>query len=159
MTSEHKEIAFEKAIEESLITTGGYLSVDRSKYDPVRGLFPEEVISFIQETQPKEWQYLESIQKSSARETLLDDLCRALDSQHEGSLSVLRRGFKCFGKLFRVACFAPASGLNPEILRLYNANRLAITRQLKYSPHHNNTLDVTLALNGIPIATLELKTR
>ena len=157
MTSEHKEIAFEKAIEESLITTGGYLSVDRSKYDPVRGLFPEEVISFIQETQPKEWQYLESIQKSSARETLLDDLCRALDSQHEGSLSVLRRGFKCFGKLFRVACFAPASGLNPEILRLYNANRLAITRQLKYSPHHNNTLDVTLALNGIPIATLELK--
>jgi type I restriction enzyme R subunit len=157
MTSEHKEIAFEKAIEESLVTTGGYLSVDRSKYDPVRGLFPEEVIAFIRETQPKEWQYLESIQKRSARETLLDDLCRALDSQHEGSLSVLRRGFKCFGKLFRVACFAPASGLNPEILRLYNANRLAITRQLKYSPHHNNTLDVTLSLNGIPIATLELK--
>ena len=157
MTSEHKELAFEKAIEESLVTTGGYLSVDRSQYDPVRSLFPEEVIAFIRETQPKEWQYLESIQKNRARETLLDDLCRALNSQHEGSLSVLRRGFKCFGKLFRVACFAPASGLNPEILRLYNANRLAITRQLKYSPHHNNTLDVTLALNGIPIATLELK--
>lgn len=157
MTSEHKELAFEKAIEESLVTTGGYLSVDRSQYDPVRGLFPEEVIAFIQETQPREWQYLESIQKSRARETLLEDLCRALNSQHEGSLSVLRRGFKCFGKLFRVACFAPASGLNPEILRLYNTNRLAITRQLKYSPHHNNTLDVTLALNGIPIATLELK--
>jgi type I restriction enzyme R subunit len=56
-----------------------------------------------------------------------------------------------------VAYFAPASGLNPDTRKLYEANRLTITRQLRYSVKHGNTLDVTLALNGIPVATLELK--
>ena len=70
---------------------------------------------------------------------------------------MLRHGFKCFGKLFRVAYFAPASGMNPDTQALYQANDLAVTRQLRYSPKHSNTLDVTLALNGIPVATLELK--
>jgi len=97
------------------------------------------------------------LQKDKAEETLLDDLCRALDSPYEGCLSVLRHGFKCFGKLFRVAYFAPASGLNPDTQKLYDANRLTITRQLRYSNQHGNTLDVVLSLNGIPIATVELK--
>ena len=70
---------------------------------------------------------------------------------------VLRHGFKCFGKLFRVAYFAPASGLNPETQRLYAANRLTVTRQLQYSTKHDNTLDLVLSLNGIPVATAELK--
>jgi len=70
---------------------------------------------------------------------------------------VLRHGFKCFGKLFRVAYFAPASGMNPDTQKLYAANRLTVTRQLRYSARHGNTLDVTLALNGIPVSTLELK--
>ncbi len=56
-----------------------------------------------------------------------------------------------------MAYFAPASGLNPDTRKLYEANRLTITRQLRYSVKHGNTLDVTLALNGIPVATLELK--
>jgi type I restriction enzyme R subunit len=56
-----------------------------------------------------------------------------------------------------VAYFAPASGMNPDTQALYAANRLTITRQLRYSAKHGNTLDVTLALNGIPVATLELK--
>ena len=88
---------------------------------------------------------------------MLDDLCRALDSEHEGCLSVLRHGFKCFGKLFRVAYFAPASGLNPETQKLYEANKLTVTRQLKYSSKHDNTIDLVLSLNGLPIATAELK--
>jgi len=80
-----------------------------------------------------------------------------LDSKSEGCLSVLRHGFKCFGKCFRVAYFAPASGMNPNTQRLYQANDLAVYRQLRYSPKHKNTLDITLALGGIPIATIELK--
>jgi type I restriction enzyme R subunit len=70
---------------------------------------------------------------------------------------VLRHGFKCFGKLFRAAYFAPASRLNPETQRLFAANRPTITRQLRYSNRHGNTLDVVLSLNGIPLATAELK--
>ena len=157
MPVDHKEIAFETAIEHHLTTVGGYVKGDRDGFDPHRAIFPADVLEFVKATQPDEWAYLEGIQKAKAEETLLDDLCRALDSEHEGCLSVLRHGFKCFGKLFHVAYFAPASGMNPETKKRYEANRLTITRQLKYSPKHNNTLDVTLAINGIPVATAELK--
>ncbi len=153
----HSEYAFETAIEHHLTTVGGYEKGDREAFDLERGLFPAGVLAFIQKTQPNEWEYLANIQKNKTEETLLDDLCRALNSEHEGCLSVLRHGFKCFGKLFRVAYFAPASGMNPETNMRYESNRLTITRQLRYSAKNGNTLDVTLALNGIPVATAELK--
>jgi len=157
MPGQHTEYAFETAIEHYLTTAGGYEKGDRDSFDTERDLFIGDVIAFIRKTQPKEWEYLASLQKEKAEETLIDDLCRALNSSHEGCLSVLRHGFKCFGKLFRVAYLAPASGMNPDTQALYAANRLTITRQLHYSAKHGNTLDVTLALNGIPVATLELK--
>jgi len=157
MPGQHTEHAFETAIEHHLTTAGGYVKGDRNTFDPHRAIFPSDVLAFVQATQPTEWAYLEGIQKDRTAETLLDDLCRALDSEHEGCLSVLRHGFKCFGKRLHVAYFAPASGMNPETQKHYEANRLTITRQLRYSPKHANTLDVTLALNGIPVATVELK--
>jgi type I restriction enzyme R subunit len=157
MPGQHTEHAFETAIEHHLTTVGGYTHGNRNGFDLDRAIFPTEVLAFIKATQPDEWAYLAGLQKDKAEETLLDALCRALDSDHEGCLSVLRHGFKCFGKLFHVAYFAPASGMNPETEKRYEANRLTITRQLRYSSKHGNTLDVTLALNGIPVATVELK--
>jgi len=103
MPGRHTEQAFETAIEEHLTTVGGYVKGDAQGFDPHRAIFPPEALAFIKATQPDEWAYLEGIQKDKAEETLLDDLCRALDSDHEGCLSVLRHGFKCFGKLFRAA--------------------------------------------------------
>ncbi len=157
MPGQHTEFAFESTIEEFLIEKGGYLKSAPEGFNATRGLDPKIFLDFVRETQPKEWEYLKNLQKDKAEETLLDDLCRALDSEHEGCLKVLRHGFKCFGKFFHAAYFAPASGLNPETQKLYAANRLTITRQLRYSSRHGNTLDVVLSLNGIPVATLELK--
>jgi len=157
MVTQHTEKAFEEAIEEHLIEKAGYKKGDPTTFDAERGLDPSVLLSFIQETQPEEWAYLKKLQGDQAETVLLDDLCRALNSDHEGCLQVLRHGFKCFGKGFRVAYFAPASGMNPDTQRLYALNRLTITRQLKYSNAHNNTLDVVLSLNGIPVATAELK--
>jgi type I restriction enzyme R subunit len=157
MPGQHTETAFESAIEDHLLTKAGYTKGDKDAFDPERGVDPTVLLSFVQETQPKEWAYLKNLQKDKAEKILLDDLCRALDSEHEGCIMVLRHGFKCFGKLFRVAYFAPASGLNPETKKLYAANRLTVTRQLKYSNKHSNTLDLVLSLNGIPITTAELK--
>jgi len=157
MPGQHTEKAFETAIEAHLVSAGGYEPGDRDTFDPVRGFFSLDILTFIKETQPQEWEYLARLQKGKAEETLLDDLCRALDSSQEGCLSVLRHGFKCFGRLFRAAYFAPASHLNPDTQKLYAANRLTVTRQLRYSAKHGNTLDATLALNGIPVATVELK--
>ncbi|MFC1541584.1 type I restriction endonuclease subunit R [Candidatus Latescibacterota bacterium] len=157
MLGQHTEHAFETTIEYHLVNKDGYIKGNPDTFDKSRCIDPTVLIPFIQETQPKEWQYLENIQKDKAEETLINDLCRALDSEHEGCLHVLRHGFKCFGKLFSVAYFSPASGLNPDTQKLYDANQLIVTRQLRYSSKHGNTLDVVLSLNGIPVATLELK--
>lgn len=157
MPKQHTEQAFETAIEQHLASAGGYQKCDKDAFDLDRGLFAHDVLAFIKKSQSKEWKYLEGIQKNKAEATLLDDLCRALNSEHEGCLAVLRHGFKCFGKLFRVAYFAPASGMNPDTQTLYEANQLNVVRQLRYSSKHKNTLDVTLVLNGLPVATVELK--
>lgn len=157
MRKRHSEAAFEAAIEAYLTTSGGYVAGDRQAFDAERCLDRGAFLAFVEETQPDEWTYLQDLQKDKAAQTLIDDLCRALDSEHQGCLSVLRHGFKCFGKLFRAAYFAPASGMNPETTRRHAANRLAITRQVRYSTRHANTLDVVLSLNGIPVITVELK--
>ena len=100
MPGQHMEYAFETAIEHHLTTAGGFERGDRNGLDIERGLFIGDVIAFIRKTQPKEWDYLANLQKEKAEETLIDGLCRALKSGHEGCLSVLRHGFKCFCKVF-----------------------------------------------------------
>jgi len=157
MPGQYDETAFESSIEYHLLTQGGYTKADPQNFDKEHALDPTILESFIKETQPEEWEYLENLQMEKAEETLLDDLYRALNSQHEGCLQVLRHGFKCFGRTFRVAYFQPASGMNPETERLYSLNRLTITRQLHYSNKHTKSIDVVLSLNGIPVATAELK--
>ena len=155
MPVDHREIAFEEAIEQSLVADGAYSKADASDFDRERAVDPTVLIPFLKDTQPKEWVVLEKLHGDRTERIVLDDLSKALDSQ--GSLPVLRHGFKCFGKKLRVAFFAPASGMNPETERRYKANRLTVTRQLQYSPNHTNSLDLTLSLNGLPVATAELK--
>lgn len=157
MPGPHTEFAFEAAIEHHLLTQAGYTLGDREAFSRERGLDSTIFIAFVQETQPDEWAYLTSFLGANTEKVLLDDLCAALDSEHQGCLNVLRHGFKCQGKLIRAAYFAPASGMNPETVRKYAANRLTVTRQLVYSTRHNNVLDLVLSLNGIPIVTAELK--
>lgn len=155
MPVDHKEIAFESAIESSLLNEGGYIKADRDNFDRERALDPSILIPFIKETQSKQWQYLETTVKENTETVFLDSLCKAMDSQ--GSLDILRHGFKCYGKNFRIAYFAPASGMNPELKKNYEANRLSLTRQLHYSLNSEQSIDLLISLNGIPVATAELK--
>lgn len=114
MPGQHTGAAFETAIEHYLLTSGGYAKADRDAFDGERCIDPTVFLAFVQETKPKEWEYLKNPQKGKAEETLLEDLCRALDLEHKGCLKVLRHGFKCFGRLFRAACFAHRSSLARE---------------------------------------------
>jgi type I restriction enzyme R subunit len=156
MPVDHRERAFEAAIEHHLLSASGYAKGDPAGFDRERAIFPEEFIDFVKATQPEVWQALEKLHGAETGAVVLGDLTKALDG-HAGALAVLRRGFKCFGKLIRVAYFAPAHGMNPESRRLYEANRLTVTRQVHYSTQHENSIDLLLSLNGIPVATAELK--
>lgn len=75
-----------------------------------------------------------------------------------GTLQILRHGFKFYGKKIVLAAFRPAHGLNPKIQERYEKNRLVVTRQVHFDPNGSDTLDLVLSLNGIPVATAELKT-
>ena len=149
------EAAFETVIETHLLAHG-YTSVPAAGFDRERALFPAAVLDFIRSTQPKEWSKLEGLLGARVEDQILSDLVTWL-SLH-GALSTLRHGFKCYGRTLRVAFFRAAHELTPELVERYSANRLGITRQLHFSPRAPHlSLDVTLSLNGLPVATLELK--
>lgn len=155
-SGKHTEIRFEEAIEQELITSGGFAKGDAKAYDLELALFPKDVVSFLKQSQTKKWEGLQTILTDKTDETILQDLTKELAAK--GSLHVLRHGFKCFGKSFRLAFFTPNSGMNEEAWRDYKSNVLTITRQVHFSPRNPNlSLDVVLSLNGLPIVTLELK--
>jgi type I restriction enzyme R subunit len=70
---------------------------------------------------------------------------------------VIRHGFKFYGKKIRCAYFQPAHALNDETLAQYRRNRLVVTRQVNFSPDTQQSIDMLLSFNGIPVATVELK--
>lgn len=148
------EAAFETAIE-AVLLHDGYSKLSSGSFDTERAIFPDEVITFIRETQAKTWEKLEALHGAETGERVLQSLTKWLDTH--GALTTLRHGFKCFGKILRIAFFRPAHGLNPDLEVRYQANRLGITRQLYYSSKNKKSLDVTLSVNGIPVVTLELK--
>jgi len=148
------ETAFETVIEAQLLAAG-YTVVDGQAFDRERAIFPEEALAFIRSTQPQIWSKLEASHGEQTGPRVLEALCKWLDSH--GALATLRHGFKCFGKTLRIAFFRPAHGLNPELEARYQANRVGLTRQLHFSPGSEQSLDVVLSVNGIPVVTLELK--
>ncbi|HEY1405392.1 MAG TPA: type I restriction endonuclease, partial [Spirochaetota bacterium] len=151
------EKAFESAIEYHLTEKGGYRTREHADFNRALCLDTEVFLEFVQSTQAREWEYLANIHKGDVSKVIIDDLVRALGSEHEGTLSVLRHGFKCYGRTIQSAFFAPASGMNPETLRLYNENILTITRQARFSTAHEQSIDTVLTINGIPVVTIELK--
>lgn len=155
MSGQTNERAFETYVEEILLTRGCWQSGSNAEWDKERALFPAQVFAFIQDTQSKLWAEMANLHKEGFEALLLTTLVKELDSK--GSLHVLRHGFKFYGKTFRLAYFKPAHGANYEILEQFNRNRLTVTRQVPCHPGDNRTLDMVLAVNGLPVATIELK--
>ena len=153
--SQTTERAFETYVEEMLLTRSGWKSGSNAEWDKERALFPAQVFAFIQDTQPKLWGEMRTLHAAGLEALLLTTLVKELDAK--GSLHVLRHGFKFYGKTFRLACFKPAHGANFEVLEQFGKNRLTVTRQVPCHPGDNRTLDMLLAVNGLPVATVELK--
>ena len=154
--SGHTERAFEKAIEAGLTSAGGYEMRNPSAYDEALALLPADVTGFLKESQPARWQALEALLGLKTAATVLDSLSKELELK--GTLHVLRHGFKCYGKTFRMAWFRPNTRMNPEAAENYAKNRLTITRQVAFTSvkkradgkNRRCVIDVTLAVNGIP---------
>lgn len=154
----HTEATFETAIEDSLLTEGGYTKGDPMGFDPQRAFWPATLVSFLKDSQPDSWGRLAKLHGAAIDSKVVALLAKELDRR--GTLDVLRHGITDSGVKLHLAFFRPASGLNPEALALYGKNILTIIRQVHYSTKNPDlSLDLVLALNGIPVATAELKNK
>jgi type I restriction enzyme R subunit len=139
--------------------SGGYRKRTSADYDKKLCLIPGDVLDFVYATQPKEWKMFRNQfgSEDEAKEKFFQRLSQELRNANRGTLDVLRNGIKANGAHFRLAYFRPSSGLNPDIQRLYEANLFSVVRQLHYSEKNQNSLDIAIFLNGLPIFTAELK--
>lgn len=155
MSDIRTEKTFETAIVENLVAQGGYAQGSAGDYSVELGMFKADVIDFIQATQAEKWTKLEAVHGADCPHRIIQRLYKELDLR--GALDVLRNGFVDYGIRFQMAFFKPESGLNPDTLALHSQNCLKVTRQLYYSNKSRNSVDLVLSLNGLPVATLELK--
>jgi type I restriction enzyme, R subunit len=152
----HREIVLEDHLVEQLITCQGYRQREPDHYDRTSALDKTLVLEFVQGTQADEWAKLVTHYAGSAEDEFFKQLDRAL--KQRGTLDVLRNGLKLIpGLKFALCVFKPASGLNAELTRLFAANVLSVIRQVRYSLKNENAIDIVLFVNGLPVATLELK--
>jgi len=160
------ERLFEDAITERLVDHGGYRVCKwgtkapqwSGDFDAGRGIDTAELFAFIEATQVEPWAQLVKLHggnAESARRRFLDRLASELDDR--GTVDVLRHGVMDQNVEIRPAFFKPAHGLTPELEERYQNNRLTVTRQLPYEPNATKTLDLCLFVNGLPVATAELK--
>ncbi|WP_326642481.1 type I restriction endonuclease [Streptosporangium sp. NBC_01755] len=157
MSPVHHEKVFEDAIE-SALRGAGWLKGVRGAYDRTLGLNTTELLDFVRASQRKEWERLVTMQAgddAGAAQRLADTVAKAIDN--EGALEVLRHGVKDRGITFKLAYFRPAHTIAADALEPYSKNILSVVRQLRYSETTQDELDLVLFVNGIPVATAELK--
>ncbi len=160
MSPVHHESVFGDAIVASMLESG-WRQGNPHEYRPDLGLDPGELFTFIGATQQQEWDELLSFYGDDA-DAAQHGFLKVLDQQlqRKGLIEVLRSGVKDHGVKIRLVYFRPNLVLSDAVLDDYRANRLTVVRELNYSTtsdDERHRLDLALLLNGIPVATAELK--
>ncbi|PKO27595.1 MAG: type I restriction endonuclease subunit R [Betaproteobacteria bacterium HGW-Betaproteobacteria-5] len=159
MSNLHQEHHFEAAICNHLGQHGWlYAEGDAAHYDKQNALFLPDLLAWVETTQPESWQALNKTHGASLLKVLAERVRKCLNEQ--GTLEVLRRGVEMVGlkKPLSLVQFKPALGINPAIQQDYAANRLRVVRQVHHSLNNaKDALDLVLFVNGIAVATSELK--
>ena len=155
----HQEKVFEAHIVSCLTKGLGYIERNcASHYSVAYALDTELLLRFLKTTQPEAWQTLEDHYSVQADAEVLKRLNKAL--KDNPTHVVLRDGIKLVPNIHFTLCFfKPASNLNPDLTRLYEANILSVIRQVIYSTKNKNAIDIATFVNGIPVATLEVELR
>lgn len=152
----HKEIALQQHLVSQLVSGQGYEERTPKNYDRALAMDRELVLRFVKTTQPDEWAKLEAHYTTSAEDEFFKNLEKALKTR--GALDVFRGGIKLIpGIKFSLCHFKPASALEPKRVEEYEANILSVIQEVEYSQRHGGRIDVVLFVNGIPVATMELK--
>jgi type I restriction enzyme R subunit len=150
------EKALEEVVTESLSTSPLFRPRTPQAFDPITLLDTDELAAFVEATQPKEWAKLSRQFPSAERGTLAAQVTAL--AQKRGTLDVLRNGVSFSGINLQLAWFRPSAPGNPEHQTNYERNRFAVMRQVRFSTRTpDQSIDVLILLNGLPIVSLELK--
>lgn len=174
MPAQTKEKNLEEDIEAFLCSpAGGFLKcadkhsllyVEDGTYQMVGGGYMEHrdraldaatLVNFIQTTQPKAWERFERMCNSDSTAKFAKVFNDAVDRL--GMVAVLKHGFKHRGIPFKVVFFKPESGLNESAADRYSKNVCRCIRQFHFAETGNQTIDMVLDVNGIPLVGIELK--
>ena len=150
-----KEKRFEQDIEDYLITEGGYTKGDPTKFNRQSGLDEGTFVEFIKTSQPKLWERYVGIYGDASEKQVVERFCREV--RQTSLLNVMRHGFTDRGIKFRAVFWKPETSLNETSRIQYESNILHCTRQLHYSLKNENSIDIVLFVNGIPVVSMELK--
>lgn len=160
------------------MSVNGWVVGKSDGYDRERALYVQDMLQFVQTTQPQEWEKFAKVYPNDTERHFLDNLVIQLQkadinatdmlSRSWGTLGVLRHGLKIRNARFFLCQFKPEHTLNPDTLASYLQNICRIVPELVYSPYASTAndnelkakrwrIDLVLFINGLPVATLELK--
>jgi len=148
------EKKFEELIENYCIS-GGFKTKHFSEYDRTQCLLVSDLLEFIKNTQPDNWGKLKEIYEDQVEAKVKSRISSEISTR--GILDVIRNRVVDRGVYLDLCFFKPKSSLNPEHQSLYQKNIFTVVRQLHYSTNNENSIDMVLFLNGLPIVTMELK--
>ena len=151
MTIGHKEKDFEDEIEKVLLD-GGYEQRFPKDFNKKLFLDSELFIKFLKNSQPDTWKKL--LEEDNDQEEILKKLTDEIENT--SMINVIRKGFSIYDIKIDCAFFKPPHAKNPELEEQYQKNILSVIRQAQYDDH-GHELDLLLCLNGLPVATAELK--
>ncbi|NNS06925.1 DEAD/DEAH box helicase family protein [Erwinia sp. JH02] len=178
-TDTTQELIFQNEMIAQMVSNG-WIVGKGDGYDRERALYTQDALHFVQTTQPQEWEKFAKVYPNDTERHFLDNLVAQLkkadinatdiQSRAYGTLGVLRHGLKIRNARFSLCQFKPEHNLNPETLARYQQNICRIVPELVYSPHASSSvfaetgvkakkwrIDLVLFVNGLPVATLELK--
>ncbi|MCG3809940.1 type I restriction endonuclease subunit R [Psychrobacter sp. Ps4] len=181
MTNAH-DIAYESVFQADIIDqmqAHGWQLGHASGYQAETALYEQDVLDFVQSTQPQEWEKFCRTHPIDSERHFIAALVKQLNKADEnatdkasrtyGTLGVLRHDLKIRNARFSLCQFKPEHSLNPEIMARYEANICRVVPEVVYSPHASlkdstdgkvakrNRIDVVLFVNGLPVTTMELK--
>jgi len=159
MSHIHHECELERHIVEQL-AAAGWLVGKSADYDAARALFPDDVLGWLGESHPQAMVKLQAMNGAGTRDVVLDRLVKQLENKVDGgTVNVLRYGFAVAGGgTLAMSQGLPEDDRNETVIQRYAANRLRVVPQLRYSLDKTDEIDLAFFINGIPVATVELKT-
>ena len=151
-----KERRYEEDIEHYMLVENGYIKGNQKTYDREKAIDLPKLITFIKATQPKQWQRYERNYGTDSENKLYKRFQESVSNN--GLVYVLRHGIESGERAkIKFVAFKAETDLNQKIIDDYNANILECTRQFKYSTDNENSIDMVISVNGIPIVAIELK--